>query len=47
MTHLPGIPGKSPLAGAIRDALTRMTRRRPCLGHGILELDNNTAERAM
>ena len=36
-----------PLAGAIRYALTRMKRLRPYLDNGILELDNNTAERAM
>jgi hypothetical protein len=45
--QLPSISGKSPLAGAIRYALTRMARLRPYLAHGILELDNNTAERAM
>ena len=45
--QLPSISGKSPLAGAIRYALTRMARLRPYLDHGILELDNNTAERAM
>src|SRR6056297_993400 len=43
----PTISGKSPLAGAIRYALTRMARLRPYLDHGFLELDNNTAERAM
>ena len=41
------ISGKSPLASAIRYALTRMDRLRPYLDHGILELDNNTAERGM
>jgi transposase len=41
------ISGKSPLATAIRYALTRMSRLRPCLEHGVLELDNNAAERAM
>ena len=41
------ISGKSPLAVAIRYALTRMRRMRPYLDHGVLELDNNTAERAM
>jgi hypothetical protein len=46
-TQLPSISGKSPLAGAIRYALTRMAQLRPYLDHGILELDNNTAERAM
>ena len=35
------------MAGAIRYALTRMKRLRPYLDHGILEIDNNTAERAM
>lgn len=45
--QLPGISGKSPLAVAIRYALTRMKRLRPYLDHGVLELDNNTAERAM
>ena len=46
-TQLPGISGKSPLAVAIRYALNRMARMRHYLDHGILELDNNTAERAM
>ena len=45
--QLADISGKSPLATAIRYALTRMARMRPYLDHGILELDNNTAERAM
>ncbi len=45
--QLTDISGKSPLASAIRYALTRMARMRPYLDHGILELDNNTAERAM
>ena len=45
--QLPCISGKSPLAVAIRYALTRMKRLRPYLDHGILEMDNNTAERAM
>jgi transposase len=45
--QLPNISGKSPLAAAIRYGLTRMARLRPYLDHGILELDNNTAERAM
>jgi transposase len=42
-TQLPSISGKSPLASAIRYALTRMARLRPYLDHGILEIDNNTA----
>ena len=44
LTH---ISGKSPLAGAIRYALTRIPKVRPYLDYGFLELDNNTAERAM
>ena len=35
------------VAAAIRYALTRMARMRPYLDHGIPELDDNTAERAM
>ena len=46
-TQLHDISGKSPLAAAIRYGLTRMARLRPYLDHGILEIDNNTAERAM
>ena len=45
--QLPSISGKSPLAAAIRYALTRLPRLRPYLKHGVLELDNNTAERSM
>ncbi|MBV0893029.1 IS66 family transposase [Paracoccus sp. Z118] len=45
--QLTRISGKSPLAAAIRYALTRMERLRPYLANGILELDNNTAERGM
>ena len=45
--RLPKISGKSELAKAIRYALTRMTRLRPYLEHGVLEADNNSAERAM
>ncbi|MBL4598043.1 MAG: IS66 family transposase [Rhizobiaceae bacterium] len=45
--QLPKISGKTPLAAAIRYGLTRMKRLRPYLDHGFLELDNNTAERAM
>ena len=45
--QLPSLSGKSPLAKAIRYALTRMKRLRPYLDNGHLELDNNTAERAM
>lgn len=39
--------GKTPLAKAIRYALTRLPKARPYLDHGFLELDNNTAERAV
>ena len=45
--QLPAISGKSPLATAIRYALARMARLRPYLEHGLLEIDNNTAERGM
>ena len=45
--QLPKISGKSPLARAIRYALTRMKKLRPWLDHGFLELDNNAAERSM
>jgi transposase len=45
--QLARISGKSPLAVAIRYALTRMPRMRPYLANGILELDNNVAERGM
>jgi transposase len=45
--QLPSLSGKSPLAGAIRHALVRLPRLRPYLDHGILEIDNNPAERAM
>jgi transposase len=46
-SQLPRISGKTPLAGAIRYAITRLKRLRPYLDHGVLELDNNCAERAM
>jgi transposase len=45
--QLPRISGKSPLAKAIRYALSRMQKARPYLTNGFLELDNNSAERAM
>ncbi len=45
--RLPKISGKSPLAKAIRYALNRMPKTRPCLDNGFPELDNNTVERAM
>jgi transposase len=41
------ISGKTPLAKAIRYALARVPKARPYLDHGFLELDNNTAERAV
>jgi len=45
--QLTKISGKTPLAGAIRYALSRMKRLTPYLEHGFLELDNNTAERSI
>jgi hypothetical protein len=45
--QLPRISGKSELAKAIRYALARMKKLRPYLDRGFLEIDNNTAERAM
>ncbi len=45
--QLPRISGKSPLAATIRYALARMEPMRAYLDNGILELDNNTAEREM
>lgn len=45
--QLPKVSGKSPLAQAIRYALGRMPKARPYLENGHLELDNNTAERAV
>ena len=45
--QLPRISGKSPLAQAIRYALGRIPKARPFLDNGSLELDNNSAERAM
>jgi transposase len=41
------VSGKTPLAKAIRYALTRLPKARPYLDNGVLELDNNTAERAV
>jgi hypothetical protein len=45
--QLTTISGKSPLAAAIRYALTRMERLHPYLDNGLLELDNNATERSM
>ena len=42
--QLPRISGKSELAKAIRYPLARMSKVRDYLDHGVLELDNNTAE---
>lgn len=39
--------GKSPLATAIRFALSRLPKARPYRDNDYLELDNNCAERAM
>ena len=41
------ISGKTPLAQAIRYALNRLPKLRPYLDNGFLEIDNNTAERAI
>ncbi|MBO6798471.1 IS66 family transposase [Maricaulis sp.] len=46
-TQLTRVSGKTPLAAAIRYALTRMKKLEPWLMHGTTELDNNAAERAM
>lgn len=46
-SQLTTISAKSPLAAAMRYALTRMARLQPYLEHGVLEIDNNPAERAM
>jgi hypothetical protein len=45
--QLTTISSKSPLAGAIRHALTRMERLRPYLDNCILGLGNNAADRGM
>ncbi len=41
------LSAKTPLAAAIRYALSRTARLRPWIDHGVLEIDNNAAERAM
>ena len=46
MAEGPTEHGKTPLAKAIY-ALTRLPKARPYLDHGVLDLDNNTAERAV
>ncbi len=45
--QLPKISGKSPLAKAMRYALTRLPKVKPYLDHGFVELDNNSCERAI
>ena len=45
--QLPKLSGKSPLARAIRYALSRLPKTRAYLDNGFLELDNNTCERAV
>jgi len=45
--QLPKISRKSPLARAIRYGLGRLPKARPYLDNGVLELDNNSVERAM
>jgi transposase len=46
-SQLGKISGKTPLAQAIRYGLGRLPKARPYLDNGELELDNNSAERAM
>ena len=46
-SQLRGISGKTPLAAAIRYALSRIPKLRPWLDGGHLEIDNNAAERAI
>jgi transposase len=46
-TQLGKLSGKTPLAKAIKYALTRLPKARPHLDHGYLVLDNTTAERAV
>ena len=41
------VSGKTPLAKAIKYALGRMPKARAYLDNGFLEIDNNTAERAI
>lgn len=45
--QLARISAKTPLAGNIRYAITRLKRMRPYLENGFLEIDNNSAERAI
>ena len=45
--QLTRISGKTPLANAIRYAITRIKRLKTYLDHGFLEIDNNTAKRGM
>ena len=47
MEQLAKISKKTPLAKAIKYALTRLPKARPYLDYGFLELDNNTAERGI
>ncbi len=46
-TQLTTISAKTDLAKTIRYVLSRIKRLRPYLEYGVLELDNNSAERAM
>jgi transposase len=45
--QLPKISGKSPLAKAVRYALSQLPKTRPYLDNDFLELDNNTCERGV
>jgi transposase len=42
--QLTRISGKTPLAQAIRYAITRIKRLRPYLDHGVLEIDTDVVE---
>ena len=45
--QLTRISGKTPLAQAIRYAITRIKRLRPCLDHGFLEIDTDVVEQPL
>ena len=46
-TQLPRVSVKTPLAAAIRYALTRLKRLRPYLEHGFLETDTDVVEQPL
>ncbi|MEM1152449.1 MAG: transposase, partial [Pseudomonadota bacterium] len=45
--QLPRLSGKTPLAQAIRYALGRMPKARPCLANGHLSLDTDVVEQPL